>query len=84
MLQITYSPQARKTLRRMQPKTARHILDQMEKVAESPDRRDLDIKKLEGRNGYRLRVGDWRVIYTVGGLVLAIERIGPRGDVYKK
>lgn len=83
MLQITYSPQARKSLRHMQPKTGRRILDQMEKVAECPDRRDLDIKKLEGRNGYRLRVGDWRVIYTVGGLVLAVERIGPRGDVYK-
>lgn len=83
MLQITYSAQARKTLRKMQPKTARRILDQMEKIAENPDRRDLNINKLEGRNGYRLRIGDWRVIYTVDGLVLAVERVGPRGDIYK-
>ena len=83
MLHITYSPQARKALRKMQPRTARRILDALEKVAENPGRRDLDIRKLEGRDGYRLRVGDWRVLYTIGGLVLAVERIGPRGDVYK-
>jgi mRNA interferase RelE/StbE len=82
-MQITYSAQARKTLRKMQPKTAARILDGMAKLAEDPERTDLDVKKLSGREGYRLRVGDWRVIYTNDGLVLAVERIGPRGDVYK-
>ncbi len=83
MLQISYSAQARKTLRKMPPKTARRALDGMAKLAENPDRQDLDVKKLAGRDGFRLRVGDWRVIYTKGGHVLAVERIWPRGDVYK-
>ncbi len=83
MFQITYGAQARKTLRKMPPKMARRILDGMVKLAENPDRQDLDVKKLAGRDGFRLRVGDWRAIYTKGGHVLAVERIGPRGDVYK-
>jgi len=33
---------------------------------------------------YRLRLGDYRVIYTIEGVILAIIKIGPRGDVYKK
>ncbi|MDR6772926.1 type II toxin-antitoxin system RelE/ParE family toxin [Azospirillum sp. BE72] len=42
------------------------------------------MKKLKGRDGYRLRVEDWRVIYTIeaGVLVLIVIEIGPRGDIY--
>lgn len=82
-MEIIYSPQARKALRKMQPKTASRIVDAMELIAEDPDRRDLDIKSLQGRDGYRLRIGDWRVIYDIDGYVIDVERIGPRGDVYK-
>lgn len=83
MFQVTYSAQARKALLKMQPKTAHRILDAMARLAEDPGRTDLDVKKLAGREGFRLRLGDWRVIYTKDGQVLAVERIGPRGDVYK-
>ena len=62
---------------------ARRILDAMELIGADPERRDLDIKPLQGRGGYRLRIGDWRVIYDIAGLVIAVERIGPRGDVYR-
>lgn len=43
-----------------------------------------NVKKLKGRPGYRLRVGDWRVIFTLDNdeLVLIVIEIGPRGDVY--
>jgi len=42
------------------------------------------VKKLKGRDGYRLRVGDWRVVYDIeaGKLVLIVIEIGPRGDIY--
>ena len=83
MFQVTYAAQARKVLRKMQPQMAQRIWDAIGKLAEDPDRTDLDIKKLVGREGFRLRVGDWRVIYTKDGQILAIERIAPRGGVYK-
>lgn len=83
ILKITYTKQASKTLRTMQPKTAQRILAAIEKLADNPARTDLDIKALQGRDGYRLRVGDWRVIYSQDGLVLVIEKIAPRGKAYK-
>lgn len=83
-MQITYTAQAQKILRKMQKKTAVKILTALEKLAENPARDDLDIKPLEGRAGYRLRVSNWRVIYGNDGLVIAVMRIAPRGDVYKK
>ena len=83
MLKITYTKQATKSLRTMQPKTAQRILLAIEKLAANPASSDLDVKALQGRDGYRLRVGDWRVIYSQDGIVLAIEKIAPRGTVYK-
>ena len=46
-----------------------------------------DIKKLKGHNDlFRLRVGDYRIIYTVdnGELIIYVIDINNRGDVYKK
>jgi len=45
----------------------------------------LDIKKLEGEPCFRLRVGNWRVIFERHDNVkiIAIEKIKPRGDAYK-
>ena len=45
-----------------------------------------DIKAMQGYEGfYRLRVGDYRVIYTVNDDVLLVRvvEVGNRGDVYK-
>lgn len=45
-----------------------------------------DIKKLQGYDMYRLRVGNMRVLYTVDDviMVISIENIAYRGDVYKR
>jgi mRNA interferase RelE/StbE len=46
-----------------------------------------DTRQLKGYKGfYRLRVGEYRVIYTIkhNELIIAILSIGNRGDVYKK
>ncbi len=46
-----------------------------------------DVKKMKGYTDlYRLRVGDYRVIYTVnnGELVVYVIDVGSRGDIYKK
>ena len=48
-----------------------------------------DIKGLKGRNNkglYRLRVGNYRIIYTVddGKLTVRVVDAGNRGDIYKR
>ena len=45
-----------------------------------------DIKKLKGTGLYRLRVGDYRIIYSVdnGLKVINVENIDNRGDIYKR
>lgn len=42
-------------------------------------------KKLSGREEYRLRVGDYRVLYTIDDkkCVVTIFAIGHRGEVYR-
>lgn len=44
-----------------------------------------DIKALQGAPGsYRLRVGDWRVLFSYPECdIILIEKIAPRGEVYK-
>lgn len=84
MLAIRTRKQAEKALRRMQPKRAAAIIAELRKVAENPARRDVDVRKLVDRPGYRLRVGDWRAIYTLSADTLAVVWIGPRGEAYKE
>lgn len=45
-----------------------------------------DIKAMQGHlNTYRLRVGDYRILYTVDNdvLIIRVIEVGNRGDVYK-
>jgi mRNA interferase RelE/StbE len=43
-------------------------------------------KKLSGRNGYRIRVGDFRIIYEIQKsiLVVLVIDIGHRREIYRK
>ena len=42
--------------------------------------------KLKGRSGYRVRVGDYRIIYEIFDkrVIILIVRIGHRREIYKK
>jgi mRNA interferase RelE/StbE len=43
-----------------------------------------DVKPLVGKAGlYRLRVGEWRMLFEYDGNNIIVSKIGPRGDVYK-
>lgn len=84
MYAIEYSKQARKTLKGMPTNIRILILSKIEELAADPFSAN-NVKKLEGRDGYRLRVGNWRVIYEVNGnsIVLYVVAIGARGGVYQ-
>jgi mRNA interferase RelE/StbE len=40
------------------------------------------VKALKGAPGMRLRSGDWRVVFTVGGNTITIHAVGHRRDIY--
>ena len=82
MKQVTYTKDALRTLRGMPANTARQIRGKIDQYATDPRSLAANVIKLQGRPGYRLRVGDWRVIFDEDGSVLAILKIAPRGSVY--
>ena len=83
MRSVTYTSQALKALRRMPANTARRIRLKIAQYAEDPARFRNNVRKLQGRDGYRLRVGDYRVIFDEDHVVVTILDIGPRGSVYE-
>jgi len=84
MYQIEYSKQSIRVLRRMPTNTATLIRSKIETVAQDPFAAP-GVKKLVGRDGYRLRVGDWRVLYFLDGqrLRVLVTEIRPRGGIYQ-
>ena len=80
---IRYTAAALKALRRIPRNVADLIRQKVQEVAADPAAA-RNVKKLKGREGYRLRVGDWRVVYDIedGVLVLIVIDVGPRGVIY--
>ena len=85
MFSVEYSKAARKALKAMPRNTARLILEKIDALAADPMAPNRNVKKLTNHPGYRLRVGDWRVVYLVHehALLIAVVRIAPRGEVYQ-
>ena len=85
MYRLTIRKQAIKALQRMSVRDARRVRDELERLAQDPDRRDIDVRRLQGRPGFRLRAGGWRVIFTRDEKTREINvlRIGSRGDIYR-
>lgn len=83
MKTVTYTKAALKILRRIPTTEAKRIIEKVEQYAADPASQANNVKKLLGREEYRLRVGDWRVIFTEDGVVLTVYEIGARGGIYK-
>ena len=83
-MKVAYSKASLQVLRRMPANEAKRIRSKIEAYAEDPLSQANNVTKLQGRDGYRMRVGDWRVIFDQDGGVLAILAIGPRGRIYNR
>jgi len=82
---ITYTSQAAKSLLKMPRNMANLIREKLAQIANDPFASIPNTKKLQGRPGYRLRVGDWRVIYEINKdqVVIIVMKIAPRSEVYR-
>lgn len=84
MYLITFSKQADKALRKMPINIAQNIVKKIKKLSINPDIMK-NVKKLTDHPGFRLRSGDWRIIYVINKneKLIQIVKIKTRGDVYK-
>jgi mRNA interferase RelE/StbE len=84
MKRIAYSKDALRTLRRIPANAAANIREKIELYATTQEALANKVVRLQGVSGYfRLRVGDWRVIFTENAEVVAIIKVGARGSVYE-
>ncbi|MEF8836112.1 MAG: type II toxin-antitoxin system RelE/ParE family toxin [Candidatus Thermoplasmatota archaeon] len=88
--QILISTTFQKQLERLDDQLKKRVKDSLEELEEGPyePRSGADIKKLSGTDPtkYRLRIGDYRVIYTVDESDKAVKVIEglKRGKGYRK
>ena len=72
-----------KELDRLPGDVVRRILARLAELETNP--RPTNVKKLKGRNAWRIRVGDYRVIYEIHDrqLQILVITIGHRREVYR-
>jgi mRNA interferase RelE/StbE len=76
---------AKKALQIVPQPDRTRITEKIFLLGRNPENTSLDIKKLQGMPYFRLRIGQWRIIFDKDDLVkiISIEKIKPRGDAYK-
>lgn len=81
--QITITRTAQKQLDKLPDPVAGILIEAIQELSSNP--RPHGCKKLKGRNGYRIRRGDFRVIYDIYDkrLVVEVIAIGNRQDIYE-
>jgi len=81
--QVIILKSVRKELDRLPDDVASRILARLAGLETNP--RPLDVKKLKGRDAWRIRVGDYRVIYEIHDRVLQIVviTVGHRREIYR-
>lgn len=82
MYQIIIKKKAKKFIDKLPINEKRRVVSAIEQLPNGED-----IKKLQGHDELlRLRVGDYRIIYTMdnGRLVVCVVDAGNRGDIYKR
>ena len=82
MYTIVIDQYARKQLSKISAPNFNRIIKAINDLAIDP--RPPGYKKLTGRSGYRIRIGDYRVIYTIEDKVLTVfvVEIGHRRNIY--
>ena len=84
MWAIRYEREAERAIDGLDPQVRRRVLLAIGSLARDP-RSTPGVKAMRGGDTYRLRVGDWRVIYTLQDAVLlvVVVQIGHRREVYR-
>jgi len=82
MFKIIFSEEALRQLRKLDNKTAGRIIEKIEETSKNPGHY---FSRLTGREEYKLRIGDFRVIanMTQNEKIIFIRSLGHRKKIYK-
>jgi mRNA interferase RelE/StbE len=80
---VVVTKSAQKQLLGFPVEVRKRISERIEALAAVP--RPADVKKLRGRDAWRIRVGDYRVIYEIHDKILRVIviNVGHRGEIYR-
>ena len=78
---LAFKPRVRKDLKALPQEQVRRVLDKIEAMT---DELAGDVKKLTNRTPeYRLRVGDYRVLFEIEGDTIVVYRVVHRREAYR-
>jgi len=78
---LAYKKEAEDDLERLSPDVAQRVFRKIERMR---DNLAGDVKRLVHYTpGWRLRVGDWRVLFEVEGDTIVVWRVVHRSDAYE-
>ena len=81
-MRVELNNAAKKQFRRLNEPHKGRISAALDKLESEPP--EGDIKKLQGRDGYRVVVGDYRILFDIENDRIDVFKIAPRGQVYRK
>ena len=79
--EILITGRAEDDLKKLDPIVKKRIKKNLLKLRNDPQ---SSSKKLTGINGYRFRVGNYRIVFDIDGQNIVILRVGHRREIYKK
>jgi mRNA interferase RelE/StbE len=80
-MKVEIIKQAAKYFKEMNEPAKSRMKDAFNKLRKDPP--EGDIKKLEGKKGFRVRVGDYRILFVIENTAIIVYKIAPRGQAYK-
>ncbi|MGD1008271.1 MAG: type II toxin-antitoxin system RelE/ParE family toxin [Ignavibacteriaceae bacterium] len=85
-MKLVSTPHFEKQLDKLPDAAAKRIFNKLNDLV--IDAANVDVKKLKGQNEFRLRLGNYRVIFEYqsisGEVVILLKNVEHRKDVYKK
>lgn len=81
MYSIKWEEKSIKELEDLEKSIAIRIIRKIENLKENPF--ESDIKRLKNSDNFRLRVGDYRIIFSISNELITIWKIGHRKNIYE-
>lgn len=84
-MKLILQPASVKALVRMPRREADGLVGKLRALAADPFAPNPAAKRLSGRDGFRIRHGEWRALYRVdrAGAVVIVDWIGHRREAYR-